>query len=157
MAWLIWLLRTPSISARSRSSSTNTCGVLAENGEYTPVMPGVALAAATSSAVALASASLPSPARSCRRREKPPVLPSPCTGGGVATITEAPLTALSRSRRSTAILSAVSPCSLRWDQGSNTGARPAEFDELVPVTIEKPEKVGTRSTPGTCRAIASIC
>ncbi|MNQ96577.1 hypothetical protein D3C85_1121880 [compost metagenome] len=75
----------------------------------------------------------------------------------MATMTVAPLTAFKRSRKSSAILSDVNPCTLRTDHGWNTGARPAEFDELVPVTIEKPENVGTRSTPGTSRAIASIC
>jgi hypothetical protein len=55
---------TPSFCALTRSMSTNSCGVLAENVENTWVRPGALRAAPTSSSVAAASNSEPRPWRS---------------------------------------------------------------------------------------------
>ncbi len=136
--------------------STNSCGVLAANGENTWVRPGALRAAPTSSSVAAASISEPRPWRSWIRMVKPPPVPMPGTAGGGMTMMKAPWMLASRMRRLFAIAFADSPFLWRSSGSSNTGNSAAALLACVRVAPEKPANAATRMMPGVSSAIRSI-
>src|ERR1700761_6711662 len=149
---------TPSFCALVRSMSTNSCGVLAENGENTVGASSVGdlRAAATSSSVPPASSSGPRPWRSWMRMVKPPPVPMPGIGGGGITMMNAPSIADSRLRRSAVIPWAFRPFLRRNSGSSNTGNSAAELLAWVRVAPDRPANTAICEIPGVSSAMLSI-
>ena len=126
------------------------------NPENRPASWGVWYALASSASVVRASSASPSPARSSSSSLKPPTVPSPCTGGGGNTATNASWMDANFWFSAPAMLSPYSAFDRRSSNGLSGKKTIPALGELTNPLIERPGNCTAFATPGCCNPMSDI-
>ncbi len=148
---------TPIDFAFTRSISTCNCGAFVWKLASILASSGVCIALDIISLCTFVIASNPSSARSSICNLKPPVAPSPGTGGGGKMPINPSGMWLNLCISFPAIALAESEGSSRSSKGFSMANISAEFGTFTGPLTDRPGKTTTLSTPGSASAIADIC